>query len=233
MKYVVFTAEEKAAMFDEIAAQFYESNFGHLSKADMELMMFHFYLEKMIRDNKNPDGTIDYRKCSDYKISQDLGITQQRVRNMKIKKQLYKPIEFDWKASLASLTENARYDRSTKMVVLNIPDPVLYLEIQNFIEEQGAYIEKQLNSKVLKIRAEYYIELIVAMEPEESRKAVIRELKKQFKESGGDEKVFDEKNLGRSFINGAMNVISVAASVSSMLEPENPFRKVLGNLFAG
>lgn len=220
-------------MFDEIAAHFYESNFGHLSKADMELMMFHFYLEKMIKDNKNPDGTIDYRKCSDYKISQELGVTQQRVRNMKIKKQLYKPIEFDWKASLASLTENARYDGQSKMIVLNIPDPVLYLEIQNFIEERGAYIEKQLNSKVLKIRAEYYIELIVAMEPEESRKAVIKELKKQFKESAGEDAAFDERHIGRSLVGWTLDITSIIANISGVLSPGNIVADALRKLLAG
>ena len=84
-EYVTFEPDEKIQLFDEIADCFYKANFGQISKADMELMMFRFYIEKMISSNMTEDGTIDYKKCSDYKISKDLGITQQRVRNLKFK----------------------------------------------------------------------------------------------------------------------------------------------------
>ena len=60
--------------------------------------------------------------------------------------------------------------------MINIPDPNLFIEIQNFIEDQGAYVEKQLNSKILQLRIEYYIDLIVALEPDTSRKKIIKEL---------------------------------------------------------
>ena len=60
--YVTFEPEEKIKLFDEIADCFYNANFGQFSKSDIELMMFRFYIEKMISDNKNADGTIDYRK---------------------------------------------------------------------------------------------------------------------------------------------------------------------------
>ena len=136
MKNFDFTPDEKITLIDEVASHFYESNFGQMSKSDIELLMFRFYIEKLIRMNQNADGTIDYRKCSDYRISQELGITQQRVRNLKIKNQLKNPIEYDWKVALAKLTNNARYDKGTGKITMNIPDPNLYLEIQNFIEEQ-------------------------------------------------------------------------------------------------
>ena len=184
MKYVSFNDEEKIELFDEIISHFYNSNFGQLSKSDIELMMFNIYIKKLISGNLNYDGTIDYKKCSDYKISQDLGITQQKVRNLKVKNQLINPIDYDWKAAFAKLTENARYDKTTGKIVINIPDPNLFIEIQNFIEDQGAYVEKQLNSKILQLRVEYYIDLIVALEPDASRKKIIKELKKIFKEEG-------------------------------------------------
>jgi hypothetical protein len=230
MKNISFTDEEKVQLFDEIATHFYNANFGQLSKSDMELLMFHIYVDKLISDNKNPDGTIDYRKCSDYKISKDLGITQQRVRSLKVKKQLIYPVKFDWKLALATLTENARYDKDSKKVVLNIPDPNLYLEIQNFIEENGAYVEKQLNSKVLQIRAEYYIDLIITLEPEITRKSIIKALKEQFEESGKENSKFDERNVGKSLIESAANVTAIAANISSVISPENKVGVALINL---
>ena len=217
MEYIQFSNEDKIKIFDEISSHFYNKNFGQMSKSDIELMMFRFYIEKMISTYKNEDGPIDYRKCSDYKISKELGISQQRVRNLKVKKELVYHTEYDWKAALASLTENARYDPTTKKVSLNIPDPNLYLEIQNFIENQGAYIEKQLNSKILQIRAEYYIDLIVSLEHGDTRKKLIKKLK----ESCKNDLVFDEKNIGKSLIDAAINITTIATNISGILSPQN------------
>lgn len=221
MKYVSFTPEEKAALFDIIAAKYYEQNFGQISKADMELLMFQFYIEKLIESNRAEDGTIDYNKCSDYIISKELGITQQRVRNLKVKNQLAHPVDYDWKLALAKLTRNARFDPVSHKVTLNIPDPNLYLEIQNFIEERGAYVEKQLNSKILQIRAEYYIDLVIALEPEKSQKAIIKELRKFFTQNNADQSKLDEKSIGKSLIDAAVNITSAASTISGFISPEN------------
>ena len=226
MKYVQFSDEEKIALFDVIADHFYKANFGQMSKSDIELMMFRFYMEKMIATYQNEDGTIDYRKCSDYKISKELGITQQRVRNLKIKKELIYPTQYDWKSALASLTENAKYDKITNKIVLNIPDPNLYIEIQNFIEEQGAYVEKQLNSKVLQIRAEYYIDLIISLEEDASRKEIIKKIKDSCKK----DVLFDERNIGKTLIRAAVDVTTLAANLCSIISQENHIGIALMNL---
>ncbi len=233
MKYNVFTDDDKIKYFDQITRFFYEANFGTLSKSAMELLMFHFYLEKLMARSTSDDGIIDYSQCSDYVISKDLGITQQRVRNLKVKNQLAYPIEFDWKAALARLTENARYDTATNRIALNIPDPNLYLEIQNFIESKGAYIEKQLNSKLLQLRAEYYIDLVVELEPEENRKKIIKSLRKMFQDNGKDDKAFREKEIGKSLLNGALNLVEVAANVSSFISSDNIVGTALLNLISG
>ena len=222
MKYVCFSEQEKAAMFDEIAAHFYDANFGMTSKTELELLMFHYYMEKLKAASKRSDGTTDYNKCSDYKISRELGITQQRVRNLKVKEQLvFQKDENDWKNELANLTKHARYDKVTKKVTLNIPDPNLFLDIQNFIEERGAYVEKQLNGKVLQLRAEYYIDLVISLEPGESQKSIVRSLKKLFRDEGKLDDVFDEKNIGESLMNTAINLSTVAANLSTMISPQN------------
>lgn len=165
---VKFSLEQKASAFDRIANEYYNANFGQLSKSDMELLMFDIYISNVINNPKYDNGTIDYNECSDYKISKDLGITQQRVNNLKIKKQLRYPIDFDWKASLAGLMKNARYDKNAQKISLNIPDPNLFLEIQNFLEEKGAFIDIQLNRKILQMRAEYFVELSLLLETEKN-----------------------------------------------------------------
>ena len=111
MKYIEFTNKEKVEMFDEIAKKFYNHNFGTFSKSEMELMMFNFYIKKIVSTNVESDNTLNYNYSSDYYISKDLGITQQKVNNLKIKNQLVNPIEFDWKKSFLKLVGNARFDK--------------------------------------------------------------------------------------------------------------------------
>lgn len=187
----------------------------------MELLMFQFYIEKLIATNHAPDGTIDYNRCSDYIISKDLGITQQRVRNLKVKNQLVNPIDYDWKLALAQLTKNARFDPNSHKITLNIPDPNLYLEIQNFIEEQGAYVEKQLNSKILQIRAEYYLDLILTLESEQSRSDIVKKLRQTFAKENKNQTVFDEKNIGKTLVNGTVNLTTIVANLCGVISPEN------------
>ena len=62
-----------------------------------------------------------------------------------------------WIFAFATLSKNARFDESTHKITVSIPDPNLFYEIQNYLEESGAYIEVQLNSKILQIRAEYFL----------------------------------------------------------------------------
>lgn len=231
MQYVEFSDEEKIKNFDEIVSNFYNSNFGHMSKTDIELLMFHLYIEKMILQYKEADNTIDYKKCSDYKISKDLGITQQKVRNLKVKSQLIYPIEFDWKKSLMPLIKNARFDKNKTKIILNIPDPNLYYEIKNYIEEQGAYVEIQLNSKILQIRIEYFIELMLLCEKEKTRKQIIKQLKTDFKESNKDENTFDEKEIAKSLIESGLNLSSLLANITTILSNDSPFLALIKKLF--
>ena len=228
MKFVSFSDPEKIEMFDEIASHFYEANFGQSSKVDIELMMFNFYIKKMIRDNQEQDVTIDYNKCSNYKISKDLGITQQRVRNLKVKNQLINPIEFKWEKAFAKLVKNAKYEH--QKVIISIPDPNLFYEIQNFLEEQGAYIDKQPNSKLLVIRVEYFIDLLVSLEPEHNRKEVVKEIEKVFKEQTKSEKRFDVKNIEKTLIDGAVNITTILANISSVISPGNVIYSAISGL---
>lgn len=148
--------------FIELAKHYYMSNFGSLSKNEIDLLMFKFYLEKMIAINKNNDGTIDYSKISDYKIAKDLGITPQRVRNLKVKKELvYPQDDFEWKNSLRLLLENEKVIRiENHHIKVNIPDPNLFFAIQDYIEDTGGYVDIQLNSKLLSVPIENFMTLL-------------------------------------------------------------------------
>lgn len=219
MKYIEFTNEEKVEMFDEIAKKFYNHNFGTFSKSEMELMMFNFYIKKIVLTNVGSDNTLNYNRSSDYYISKDLGITQQKVNNLKIKNQLVNPIEFDWKKSFLKLVGNARFDNKSGKVLINIPDPNLYIEIKHYLENHGGYIETQLNRNLLKIRVEYFIQLLVEIEPEKERNIIIKEIKKYIKKENKDENIFSKDNIAKSLldltVNGA-NILNIILGLCNL-----------------
>ena len=181
--------EEKAEIFDQIADEYYNVNFGHFSKSQIDLLMFSIYLEKLIDSGQNFD---------DYTISKQLGILQSTVRQLKKKKQLVYPRNYKWYEVFLEYSKNAVFDGSGR-IVINIPDPNVYLELQHAIEEIGGYVEIQLNSKLLKIPPGYYMELLLKIHQLDSgsdlktaktlKADFIKKLNKRYLE---DEKLDDE-----------------------------------------
>ena len=178
---VLFDAERKAEAFDKIAELFYNKNFSTLPKSEIDLLMFHFYMDALL-DNYSVDkgsGKIDFNACSDHRIAQQLGITPQKARNLKVKSQARYPREYDWKKALASLKDRVRYDEQKKKIVIPMPDPNLYEEVSNFIEENGGFIEVQRSGNYIQIRPEYYIFLIYESVDENKQKLILRELQEK------------------------------------------------------
>ncbi len=135
-----FTKEEKIAAFDKIAEQYFDKNFGILPKAEMDLLMFAVYIEHRMKCGMD---------CSDYAISKELGITQNRVRTLKERKELKYPRQnFDWKKGLVESLKNAAYDKTTHSVKMIIQDVNVQIEFRNFVEMNGWYDEYSLNKKL-------------------------------------------------------------------------------------
>ena len=101
---------------------------------------------------------------------------------------------------------------------------------KNFGRASKADIELQLNPKLLRIRAEYFIELCTLLEPEEKQKAIRNKLKERFKEADKEDSAFDERHIGKSLIEGAVNLTTIAANLVSEFSPENILEKELFRL---
>lgn len=79
---ILFLDEKsKAEAFDKIAEHFCRKNFGTMSKTDMETLMFSIYIERIL----NIDDT-KYAEYSDYTLAKELGISQAKVSNLKVRK---------------------------------------------------------------------------------------------------------------------------------------------------
>ena len=69
------------------------------------------------------------------------------------------------------------------------------LEIKNFIEDNGGYVESQLNGKILQIRIEYFLDL--AIEEDKDKKA-IKEALKQIKRE------HEKDSIGKTLIDNGI-----------------------------
>lgn len=146
-----WTDAEMIQGFQLIAEQYYKKNFGKMAKADFEVLLFSIYIEHLLRNNQPFD---------DYSIALQLGIPESRVRNLKVKKELqYHYSEYDWKKAFIEQIQYAKYDDKKALVKVAILDPNVKRDVEHYIDTLNLYSEYQLNSKLLQMRADHFIEL--------------------------------------------------------------------------
>lgn len=165
--------KSKAEAFDAIAEKYYFANFGSLSKADMDVLMFSRYIEQILKVSEENSNTY-----SDYTLSKLLGITQAKISNLKVKKELQYPYaDFSWQRSFERIVGNYRYENGK--IKLFIPDKNLYLELKNIIEERNGYIETTLNPTLLQIAPEYFVDLLLVAAHDEDRDILIEKVRSE------------------------------------------------------
>lgn len=92
-----------------------------------------------------------------------------------------------------------------------------------------AAIEKQLNRKLLQLRVEYYIELLMCVYGDEkTRNQLISEAKKRFEKENKDEIKMDNRQIGKTLLESGANLTAIIESFCSVLSPNT----VLGKAFA-
>ena len=193
-----FSAQEKEAAFDAISSCFYEQNFSTLGKADFELLMFHILLQHLQTSNQPTD---------DYSISKLLGITQQRIRNLKIKHLLRYGQEQDWKEELANTAlQHPHYSNNDQIITLSFDDPNVMIEVQHFIEENGGFIDFSFNPKLLRMKTEDFAQLMITVGLSKNEAAVYKKIRTLYREeTSGNSEITKEsipamlKNCGVSF----------------------------------
>lgn len=138
-----YTSAEKERLFDLIAKNYFDRNFGSMSKADFETLIFSEYLEHRLNNGLPYD---------DYIISKELGLTQDRIRKLKERKELKYPwAGFDWKEIFVRSLENVKLDKSDNYIKVIIQDVNAMNEIRNYVESNGWYDETSLNKKLLRL----------------------------------------------------------------------------------
>lgn len=190
----------KAKAFDEIAKQYYFCNFGTMQKADIEVLLFSLYIDQILEKSEE-----NMQTYSDYTLSKYLGVTQSRISTLKIKKELKYPYAgFDWKTSFSRIFNNARYENGK--IKVHIPDRNLYLEIKNAIECKNGYVDILLNSNLLQVSPEYFIDLVFAISNDEDKENIIKELNKKYCGTQKLEEELESKSIGELVKDGAIDI---------------------------
>ena len=188
------SVEDKANAFDKIAEKYYCMNFGSLSKGDLDVLMFSIYIEKIL-----DRGPSDFSSYSDYNLSKQLGITQARVSNLKVKKELLYPYEaFNWRDSFLKVSDRAILENGK--IKLFIPDKNLYLEVKNAIENLGGFVEIQLTPNLLQVDLAYFLDLILAIDDNNSRDSLRERIKEKIKKFSKDIEIVNRQPIGKMLI---------------------------------
>ena len=191
----------KADAFDKIAEKYYYSNFGTASKSDIDVLMFSIYIEQILE--KGPENFSAY---SDYTLSKQLGITQSRVSNLKVKKELLYPYEgFKWKEALLTASKNAIIE--DHRIKFFIPDRNVFLEVKNAIEYTGGFIDVTLTNNLLVIRKEYFLDLLVAISEDGDRKRIRKEINEVLIKNG-EVGLSEQESIGRRLINQTPSIVA-------------------------
>lgn len=214
----------KAQSFDKLAALYYDRNFGQTQKADFETLMFSLYLDRILDENEE-----DMSGYSDYTLSKLLGITQTKVSNLKVRKELLYPYEqFSWRESLKRVINRARYEEGK--IIIPIPDKNLFLEIKNAIEESGGFIDIQLNSTLLQIRPEFFVDLMVAIYEGEVQRDIIRKKLSNNLRKRGMENARVMEAINRKSISELLKEQSVSIIADIIVDCVPVVGKAVGNL---
>lgn len=187
----VFTDKDKIKAFDQIAESYYFKNFGTVSKAEFDLLMFSIYLDRVI----DAVGVENFNEYSDYNLSKYLGITQNRVGSLKEKKQLKYPQEYSWREVFRKIASRAHYEDGK--VKIQIPDKSIYNEIKNQIELLGGYVDVQLNSTLLQVPVGAYLDLVMALGGVNEKEEIKKILRQEFQNMEKPTKYIEKESVAK------------------------------------
>lgn len=216
----LFDDSAKIKAFDLIAQNFYFKNFGSMQKSDIDTLMFSIFIEQILKQSED-----NLNSYSDYVLSKMLGISQTRISNLKIKKELKYPYNgFDWKKAFLRILGNARFEGGK--IKMYIPDTNLYLEIKNAIEMKGDYVDVTLNSKLLQVSPECFLDLVVEISDYENMEGdkqikdeVRRIIKSHLERNQTDVKFLEQESFSKQLKQNGLKLSGIIISeiISSLV----------------
>lgn len=171
-------------------ARLFTTRFGSFSKSDYEVLMFTVYLDSL------------QKPIRDFEISTALGITEQKVRSLRVKSQLMYPREINWVEQIKQALEGGSYDDG--MITITLEDPSVRNLIRYEIESKSGVVNLSLNSKQLILPVESF--LILAACAENKPDKVIHALNEKFKSKYDIKKLIQKDKIGKRIFESVKNI---------------------------
>ena len=193
-------------------AQLYTNRFASFNKSDYEVLMFTAYLD-----------SLDKTEINDYEISIALGITESKVRNLRVKSQLQYPREIYWDKELTSAIEHGTYDQVQKQITVTLEDPSVRNRIKYEVESKFGTVNLSLNNKQLVLPVESF--LVLAACAEKDTDDVLKKLNKELQNSGI--KTIEKGDLKNRFLQNTDSVADIIANLSIIYKAGAPLLSAL------
>lgn len=194
-------------------AELYSRKFGSFAKADYEVLLFTAFLDSLIKPAR------------DYEISIALGITESKVRNLRVKSQLLYPKEIKWIEELSKSILHGYYDKSSGQITVTFEDPSVQSLMKNQIEERFGTVGQSLNVKQLVLPIESF--LLLAAYAEDDETVTLKKLNESLQAELKTKSIIEKKNLRARFLDGVPNMITYLGTLLSIYESGKPIIEAL------
>ena len=182
--------------------------FGSFSKSDYEVLMFTIFLDSITE------------QLRDYDISIALGITESKVRNLRVKSQLMYPRKLEWTEELTKSIEHGYYDKTTGQITVTFEDPSIQNLMKNKIEESFGTVGQTLNVKQLVLPVESF--LLLAAFAEQDENDVLTKLNEELARESTNVATIEKKKFKERFMSGIPDAVSFVTSLLSIYSAGRP-----------
>ena len=189
-------------------ANLFSKQFGSFSKSDYEILMFTVFLDTQ------------QEPVRDYDLSIQLGLTESKVRNLRVKSQLLYPKSLNWIRAISESLEHGFYDRETKQITITIEDPSVQNKIKNVIETNCGHVGFTLNRKQIVLNVESF--LILAAFAETDTDETINRINEKYKEVTGTQDRIEKKAFGKRFLHKCTDSIGFINSIAGLFSVGAP-----------
>lgn len=189
-------------------AELFTRRFGTFTKSDYEVLMFTIYLDSMDEPVR------------DYDVSIALGITESKVRNLRIRSQLLYPKDIIWQRELAESIEHGYYDTQTSQITITFENPSIQSMVKNIIEKNFGTVGQSLNVKQLVLPVESFLLLAAYAEQEPDR--VIRELNRAVQADSENTSKIEKKSFRHRFLQSISDLPGFLSLILSIYQSGRP-----------
>ena len=191
-----------------VEAELFTRRFGSFSKSDYEVLMFTIFLDSIAEPLR------------DYDISIALGITESKVRNLRVKSQLMYPRNLEWTEELTKSIEHGYYDKTAGQITVTFEDPSIQNLMKNKIEESFGTVGQTLNVKQLVLPVESFLLLAAFAEQDENK--VLTKLNEELARESANVAIIEKKKFKERFMSGIPDAVSFVSSLLSIYSTGRP-----------